>query len=80
MKSAMAGFIPSCTRGTRTFLPTTLNSSFSTIRYRILLLPSTVRRKDSRGWDSRAAPVRLASPGPTPCMARNARANASAEV
>ncbi len=79
MNSAIPGFTPSWTSGTRTFLPTTWNRSFSTTRYRILLLPSTMRRKDIRGWELSEAPVRRASPGPTPCMARNARANASPE-
>ena len=47
------------------------NASFSTIRYDMLLLPSTTSRKDIRGWDCNAAPVRRASWGPTPCIARN---------
>lgn len=45
----------------------------------MLLLPSTINRKDIRGWERNAAPVRRASPGPTPCTARKARANASPE-
>lgn len=78
-KSAIAVFGPSCTRGTRAFFPATRNSPFSTTLYRMLLVPSTTTRKDIRGWERRLAPVRLASPGPTPCIARNARANASPE-
>lgn len=75
----IAWFGPECTSGTRALSPTTLNSALSTTRYRMLLLPSTVRRKANRDWELSAAPVRRASPGPTPCMARNARANASPE-
>jgi len=42
---------PSKMRGTRAFLPATVNAPLSAMRYRMLLPSSTVRRKVIRGWD-----------------------------
>ncbi|GHB85466.1 hypothetical protein GCM10010347_65500 [Streptomyces cirratus] len=53
-------FGPACSSGTRVLNPTTVKSALSTMRYRILLLPSIVRRKAIRDWELSAAPVRRA--------------------
>ena len=80
MNATIAGFIPSCTSGTRALRPTSANASLSTIRYRMLLLPSTMSRKDIRGWDAQRC---ARTPGLVRARRRarrwNARANASAE-
>ena len=77
MKSTIAGFIPRCTNGTRVPRPTTWNASLSTIRYSMLVLPSTTSLNVRICCDCNAFFAVRASCGPTPCMALNALAKAS---